>query len=122
MKKKELLINAQKSGTIVKVVYKSGSQPNRARQIIPLRIEHDQVFAKCLNSNAEKHFLLNKLELLTDEQYDEFEKWDPNFIGTTDYEEFEIRREKRQQFLHYFYVVLVILAIVVVYFVFRSKS
>ncbi len=122
MKKKQVLINAQKSGKTLKVIYKSGSQPNHAREIIPLRIENDKVIAKCLNSNSEKIFQMNKLILLSDEQYSHYEKWDPNYSPVTDYEDYMIRREKRIKLFRYFSIVLVIVAILFVYFIYRLKS
>lgn len=122
MNKKQVLIDAQKSGTVVKVTYQSGSQPNHAREIIPLRIENEKVLAKCLNSNAEKSFLISDLKLLTNEQYDNMVKWNPDFTPLTDYELYEIRRQKRIKLYRYLSIILVILAIVLVYFVFISKS
>jgi hypothetical protein len=99
MRKKEILIEAQKSGKAVKVKYTKGSQPNRAREIIPLKIEEDKVFAKCLNSNAEKIFEIKKLKLLNDQQYENHEKWDPNASFLTDYEHFVIQKAKRDKFI-----------------------
>ena len=122
MKKKQVLIQAQKSGSILKVTYKSGSQPNHAREIIPLKIENDKVLAKCLNSNTDKSFLISDLKLLTDEQYDTLAKWDPDFIPVTDYELYELQRKKKNNLFRYLYIVLVIIAIVFVYVIVRSKT
>jgi len=121
MKNTQKFINAQQSGTILKVKYKSGSQPNYAREIIPLKIENDKVLAKCLNSNSEKIFYITKLKLLNDYQYDHHEKWDPNFVPATDYEEYLIRKKKRYNLFRYFSLVLVILAISFVCFIFKSN-
>ena len=121
MKKKELLIEAQKSGKAVKVKYTIGSQPNKAREIIPLRIEDNKVFAKCLNSNSEKFFQIDKLVLLSDEQYNKHVKWDANVGFLTDYEEFVILKEKRNKFLRYFAIVFGIIVIFVIYIFIKSK-
>lgn len=120
MRKRKVLINAQKSGAIVKVVYKTGSQPNHARQIIPLRIEDNQVFAQCLNSDTKKLFLIRKLKLLTDQQYDHSIKWDPNFSPATDYELYEIQKEKRNKLFRYFLTGFIIM-ILFVYLLYRLK-
>ena len=122
MKKKQVLIDAQKSGIVVKVTYKLGSQPNHAREIIPLKIINDNVIARCLNSNTDKLFRISKLKLLTDDQYTHLEKWDPNFIPLNDYELYEIRRKSIKKALRYFFIILGILAIVVIYFVIRSNA
>jgi len=122
MKKKELLIEAQKTGNIVKVKYTIGSQPNKAREIIPLKIENNKVLAKCLNSNAEKSFIINKLVVLTDQQYNDHPKWDPNSGFLTDYEEYVLMKEKRNRFFRYFSIVFVILALLFIYLFIKSKS
>jgi len=109
MKKKQILIEAQRKGEKVKVVYKSGSQPNHAREIIPLKIENGNVFAKCLNSNTNKLFRISKLKLLTDEQYTHFAKWDLNFISPTDYEIYEIKRNQLKKTIFPLSIILVIL-------------
>ena len=111
MRKKQVLINAQKAGEIVKVKYTIGSQPNHAREIIPLRVDDDKVFAKCLNSNSEKLFQIDKLVLLSDEQYDKHLKWDANSGFLTDYEEFVKMKEKRNKFFRYFSIVLGVVVI-----------
>jgi len=121
MRKRKVLIHAQKSGAIVKVVYKAGSQPNHARQIIPLRIKDNQVFAQCLNSNTKKAFLIRKLKLLTNQQYDNFTKWDPNFTPATDYELYEIQKQKMNKLLCYFFTGFIIL-ILFVYLLCRLKT
>ena len=120
MRKKQILNDAQKSGKAVKVKYTAGSQPNRAREIIPLKIEKDKVFAKCLNSNAEKIFDINKLKLLTDQQYDHHEKWEPNAGFLTDYEYFVIQKTKRDKFIRYFLIGIVILVILALFFKFKQ--
>ena len=115
MNKKEVLIHAQKSGTIVKVAYKTGSQPNHAREIIPLRIEDDQVLVKCLTSNTQKRFYIDKIELLSDRKYNDLAKWDPDFIAVTDYEKFKIHREKRKKIHRYLCAIFVMFALAVIY-------
>jgi len=122
MNKKELLIAAQKTGKAMKVKYTIGSQPNHAREIIPLRIEDNKVYAKCLNSNSEKSFLIDKLTLLTDQQYNDHPKWDPNSGFLTDYEEYVLMKKKRNKYLRYFSIVFVILAIFLIYFFIKSKA
>lgn len=122
MNKKKTLINAQESGATVKVVYKAGSQPNHAREIIPIKITNDQVFARCLNSNTKKAFYISKLELLTDQQYDSYPKWDPDFIPATDYEIYETQKKQRDKLLCYFFGGFLILVILVVCFTFMSKT
>jgi len=122
MRKKQALIHAQKSGSILKVTYKSGSQPNNAREIKPLRIEGNGVFAKCLNSNSEKMFHINKLKLLSDQQYSDHTKWDPNYSPVTDYEDYMLKREKRKKLLGYLSIPLVIISLLVVYLILKSKG
>ena len=122
MKKKELLIDAQKTGKTVKVKYTIGSQPNKAREIIPLKIENNKVLAKCLNSNTEKSFFIDKLVVLTDQQYNDHPKWNPNSSFLTDYEEFVLMKEKRNRFFRYFSIVFVILALLFIYLFIKSKS
>ena len=121
MNKKKVLINAQKTGSIVEVVYKTGSQPNHVRKIIPIRVKHNQVVAKCLNSHTEKSFFIGKLELLTNQQYDSFAKWDPDFIPVTDYELYETQKEHRKKMEIIFFSILGVLALLAVYITFRSR-
>lgn len=116
MRKKDVLAEALKTGKSVKVIYTIGSQPNHAREIIPLKIQNNRVYAKCLNSKAEKYFHINKLKFLTDQQYTHLEKWDPNSGFLTDYENFVIQKEKRDKFIRYFLISIVVLIIVVLYF------
>jgi len=116
MRKKEMLIEAQKSGKAVKVKYTKGSQPNRAREIIPLKIEKDKVFAKCLNSNSEKYFEINNLKVLNDQQYDHHEKWDPNSRFVTDYEYYVIQKAKRDKFIKYLLIGIVLVVLLVLFF------
>ena len=121
MKKKQVLINAQKAGEIVKVKYTIGSQPNHAREIIPLRVDEDKVFAKCLNSNTEKLFHIDKLVLLSDEQYEKHLKWDANAGFLTDYEEFVMMKEKRNKFFRYFSIVIGVVLVLLIYLFIKSK-
>jgi len=122
MNKKKALINAQESGAPVKVVYKAGRQPNHAREIIPIEITNNQVFAQCLNSSAKKLFYISKLKLLTDQQYDNLAKWDPDFIPPTDYEVYEIQRKRQNKLLRYFFGGFIIMVILVVCFTIMSKT
>jgi len=122
MNKKKVLINAQKSGETVKVVYKTGSQPHHARRIIPVKIEKNQVLAECLNSNTQKSFFIGKLQLLTDEQYDNLAKWDPDFVSPTDYETYESQKKRRNKLLFYFFGGFIILVILVGCFTYMSKT
>jgi len=121
MRKKQVLINALKTGDIVKVKYTIGSHPNHAREIIPLKIENGQVFAKCLNSNSNKTFHIDKLKLLNELQYSNLPKWDPNSGILTDYESFILMKEKRNKLIRYIAIILVILAILFAYYMFKSK-
>jgi len=121
MKKKQVLINAQKAGEIVKVKYTIGSQPNHAREIIPLRVDEDKVFAKCLNSNTEKLFHIDKLVLLSDEQYEKHLKWDANAGFLTDYEEFVMMKEKRNKFFRYFSIDIGVFLVLIIYLFIKSK-
>ena len=116
MKKKQVLIEAQKSGKAVKVKYSIGSQPNHAREIIPLKIEENKVFAKCLNSNTEKIFEIKKLKLLSDQQYENHEKWNPNANFVTDYEHFVVKKAKRDKFIMYLLIGIALVVILVLFF------
>jgi len=97
MKEIEVLMEALQSGSIIKVVYKSGSQPGYAREILPLSIYGNELFAKCILSDAKKSFFINKLKLLTDEKYSKLPKWNPDFSSLTDYEIFQLRKHKRSK-------------------------
>lgn len=121
MKKKQVLINAQKKGEIVKVKYTIGSQPNHAREIIPIRIDDDKVFAKCLNSNSEKLFQIDKLVLLNDQQYEKHLKWDANAGFLTDYEEFVMMKEKRNKFFRIFFIAFGVVVAFLIYLFIKSK-
>lgn len=120
MNKKQILINAQKSGSIVKVKYLSGSQPTHAREIIPLKVLDDKVLAKCLNSNTEKLFRINKLKTLNSLQFSLHKLWDPNFVPATDYEDYIIKKEKQNKRIIFISIIMVILVISFVFI--RSKS
>jgi hypothetical protein len=117
MRKKEILIEAQKTGKTIKVKYTKGSQPNRAREIIPLKVEEDKVLAKCLNSNAEKIFEIKKLKLLSDQQYENHEKWNPNANFVTDYEHFVVQKAKRDKFIMYLLIGIALVVILVLFFI-----
>jgi uncharacterized membrane protein len=116
MRKKQILIDAQKSGKTLKVKYTYGSQPNHAREIIPLKIGNDKVIAKCLNSKTEKVFKICKLKLLSDQQYAKLEKWEPNSSFLTDYEYYVIQKGKRDKYIRYFLIGFVLLVILVLFF------
>ena len=123
MNKKKVLINAQKSGAKVKVIYKAGSQSNHAREIIPIAITNNQVFAQCLNSNTKKSFYISKLKILTDQEYENLTKWNQNFIPVTDYEKYEIRRNQRKKMVYNLcYCVILILTMVILFVYFTLKS
>ena len=117
MIKKKILSNAQKSGSIVKVVYESGSQPCHAREIIPLKIENNKVFATCLNSNATKMFYIKRLKLINNRQYSRLRKWDPNFIPLTDYEIYDIQKKKRYKKAYRYLILLTSIILLIISFI-----
>jgi hypothetical protein len=61
----ELLMAAQQDKAIVTVVYNGGSKPGEPRQIIPVRIQGNSVFARVPGLAQEKTFKLEKIERVT---------------------------------------------------------
>lgn len=62
------LAEAQSTGEILTVVYDGGSQPGTRRQISPIRIAADKVYARCLDSGSEKSFTIAKIRLAHDNE------------------------------------------------------
>lgn len=58
----ERVKNAVGTGEVLKVVYHGGSQPGTIREIVPVSISGDTVWAICLESNRRKQFILSKIE------------------------------------------------------------
>jgi len=57
------LKNAIGTGELINIVYQGGSQPGKARMILPLKIKGDKVLAKCLSTNKIKLYFLDKASL-----------------------------------------------------------
>lgn len=70
------LLEAKENGEVIKVIYHGGSQPGAVRAIFPLNVLDDKVVAKCLASNEQKTFFLDKLEICTDQNINP--TYDPN--------------------------------------------
>jgi len=121
MKENNVLLDAIESGAIVKVVYKSGSQPGRTREIIPYKIEDNELFAKCLSSDTKKTFFINKLKILTNEQYSKLPKWDPAFRTLTDYEIFISQKEKQHKLVRLCSVIIGFCILTLTFFIYRWK-
>jgi hypothetical protein len=51
------------NGEVLKIKYRGGSQPGAAREIYPLSISDEKVHAKCLTSNSEKAFFIDKIKM-----------------------------------------------------------
>jgi len=121
MKVKKVLMDAIESGSIVRVVYKMGSQPGHAREIMPLKIENNELFAKCLSSETKKTFFIDKLKLLTNEQYSKLSKWDRDFKLLTDYEIFEFQKKRRHKKVRLYTCVLGFAILFLTFFIIRWK-
>lgn len=85
MNEKEQLQEAIGTGTILRVIYNGGSQPGTVREIIPLKIEGNRLFAKCMASNRQKTFSVDKI-VFCDEKSGNKEPWRPDVIETFHYE------------------------------------
>src|SRR4051812_27401190 len=60
---RERLERAIGTGELVGIVYYGGSQPGAFREIEPLQIDGEKVWARCHTSSAEKVFSIDKIEL-----------------------------------------------------------
>jgi len=119
MKEIKVLMEALESGSSIKVVYKLGSQPGHAREILPIRIENNELIARCLSSDTKKTFYINKLKLLTDEQYCKRPKWDRDFSSLTDFEIFEFRKQKQHKTVLLYFVLIGFIALIATLFILR---
>ncbi len=86
---KQRLLDAIKSGEVLRVVYHGGSQPGTLRQIAPVALADDGLLlrARCYASNSIKEFALHKIVIVeSDEQAATITPWQADFepahIGT----------------------------------------
>jgi hypothetical protein len=54
------------SGEVLKIIYNGGSQPGTSREVLALKIEDGMLFAKCIVSNKQKSFSINKIQIPSD--------------------------------------------------------
>lgn len=52
-----------RTGEAFEIVYYGGSSPGSKRTIMPLKVDRHVVYAKCFNSNEEKNFRFDRMEL-----------------------------------------------------------
>lgn len=52
-----------KTGEAFEIIYHGGSSPGSRRTILPLKVDGHLVYAKCFDSNSEKHFRIDRMEL-----------------------------------------------------------
>ena len=62
------LQEAQERGEVLRIKYHGGTQPGAVREIYPVRIMGERIIARCLASNAEKTFIVEKIELCESEE------------------------------------------------------
>jgi hypothetical protein len=63
-----------KTGEAFEIIYHGGSSPGSRRTILPLKVDGHLVYAKCFDSNSEKHFRFDRMEL---SEGQEAPKWRP---------------------------------------------
>jgi hypothetical protein len=73
----DMLQEAIDGGEVLKIKYHGGSQPGTVRQISPISISKDKVRARCLNSNAVKTFVIDKIEVCDRNDHNNETQWDP---------------------------------------------
>ncbi len=71
----ERLSKAIESEETLKIIYQGGSQPGTLREIIPLNINKDKVWAKCLKSNSVKCFVIDKIIIIEKEEGSNIPEW-----------------------------------------------
>ncbi|MTK53974.1 hypothetical protein [Paludibacter sp.] len=65
------------TGETIKIVYNGGTQPFTAREICPINyIGKDKINAFCISSGKEKFFFIDKIKILTDAEFEKWEKYE----------------------------------------------
>lgn len=64
---KDILNSAAKDGLILDIVYHGGSHPGSKREISPIRIKGDKVFAMDMPTGKVKCYLLNRIEIVSED-------------------------------------------------------
>jgi len=75
MTTEEKLKKAIELGEVLKVIYQGGSQPGTLRDIVPISIENGKVRARCINSNAVKLFMIEKIIIADSDKQIEATEW-----------------------------------------------
>lgn len=60
------LKEACECGEVLRIRYHGGTQPGTVREIYPVQVMSERIMARCLASNAEKMFIVDKIELCPD--------------------------------------------------------
>ena len=81
-----ILCEARDNGEVLKIKYHGGSQPFTLREIYPISISKDKVMARCLNSNAVKTFVIDKIEICDSNDHNNEPRWDPAKKSEVKYE------------------------------------
>jgi len=85
MAKQDILQEAIDEALVLTVKYHGGSQPGTIRQISPISISNGKIRAICLSSNAVKTFVIDKIEICSDENEVD-KKWNPTHKDKFKYE------------------------------------
>ncbi len=59
-----LLSSAIGTGEVISIIYHGGSHPGSVRDMLPLNLYEDKVWALCVHTNTKKSFKLSRIELI----------------------------------------------------------
>ena len=74
----DTLLAASRTGEVVKIIYRGGTQPGTVREISPVSVSESEIQARDMTSGIVKRFNLSKIELADDNTV--ARPYDPNAI------------------------------------------
>ena len=76
----ERLEQASESGEVLECIYHGGSQKGSVRELAPIRVNGNKFHAKCMATGNFKTYMVEKLEIVGEEQLSLPEDWNPDHV------------------------------------------
>ena len=90
---------AIETGELLRILYHGGSQPGTLREISPKSLKNGKTRAYCYSSGAVKTFMLNKIEIVSNEYAPKEPEWSPVSAQSPSYESIAAFAEKERSYL-----------------------
>ncbi|MFO7875462.1 MAG: hypothetical protein R6U55_02625 [Desulfovermiculus sp.] len=87
------------TGEVLRIQYHGGSQPGAIREIAPKSLKNGKVRAYCYSSESTKSFLLNKIEVVSNEHEGKEPEWKPVTDKPPSYQSLQDFVDKEQDLL-----------------------